>query len=129
MENMTILPLDAVARLGSDPDAEHDMYRVAIGALDEAMTASDDLVRVWLDHEPRLTGNRRADALVAAVAEHVAFHRDAEIPRWTQHPLRSLASAWYPVDLPSIRTRAYVASPVSFARRLIYIDRLDLERV
>ena len=125
---MSVLSLNDVARAGVE-FGDRDLYRAAIGALDEAMNADVASVAAWLDAEPALTGRPHADALVAAVAEHVAFHRDIEAPIWVEHAHRFLHSAWFPVDLPSIRVRAIVSSPASFARRLIYIDRIDLARV
>ncbi len=67
--------------------------------------------------------------LIAAAAEHIAFHRSLPVPRWVDGPGRVLTAAWFPVDLPSLRVRGMVTSPASFARRGVFIDRLDLERV
>jgi hypothetical protein len=71
----------------------------------------------------------RVDALLAAVAEHLAFHHRVAAPLWCLDPSRRVAAAWFPIDLPSLRVRGLVTSPASFARRGIYIDRADLDRV
>jgi hypothetical protein len=124
----SIFPLDDVARFGAE-HGDANLYRAAIGALDEGMSADLASVALWIADEPRLTSSRRADVIVAALTEHVAFHRDVAAPDWVERPERFLRSVWFPVDTPSIRVRAIVSSPASFARRLIYIDRSDLDRV
>lgn len=124
----TVWPLQSVTQSGVEY-GDDDLYRAAIGALDEAMSAQLSDLKRWLEPEPPLTGMAHADALVAAVAEHVAFHRGLDAPAWVEQPQRFLRTVWYPVDLPSIRVRARVSSPASFARRMIYIERIDLERV
>jgi hypothetical protein len=125
---VSIFPLADVAHFGA-AHGDNDLYRAAIGALDEGMRADVESLASWLAPEPTLTGNARADCIVAAIAEHVAFHRDVPSPDWADRPQRFLRSAWFPVDTPFIRVRALVSSPASFARRLIYIDRSDLDRV
>ena len=94
---MSVLSLNDVARAGVEfgdrEFGDRDLYRAAIGALDEAMNADVASVSAWLDAEPALTGRPHADALVAAVAEHVAFHRDIEAPIWVEHAHRFLHSA------------------------------------
>ena len=128
MTLVSLLPLDGVAR-GALARGHDDLYRCALGLIDEAMSAPPPDVVRWLAAEPRLTGDRRIDATFAAVAEHVAFHRDLDCPLWVEQPDRFLDRSWFPVDLPSVRVRAFVSSPASFARRLIFIDRSDLSRV
>ena len=44
-------------------------------------------------------------------------------------PGRFLPTAWFPIDLPSVRVHALVRGPAAFWRRLIFIDRSDLSRV
>lgn len=75
-----------------------------------------------LDHGPW-------SALLAGFAEHYAFWDEYEPPLWCQEPTRFLAQAWYFVDGARMRRRARVESPAAFARRLVFIDPMDLERV
>lgn len=106
-----------------------DAYRAVIGWLDEISGVGGTVVKRAIAEEPALTGEERLDALLAAAAEHAAFHADAEVPDWLSNGDRFLRSAWFPIDLPSLRVRGLVGSPASFARRGIFIDRSDLERV
>ena len=106
-----------------------DAYRAVIGWLDEISSAGATVVATAIAEAPVLTGDRRLDALLAAAAEHAAFHADADVPDWLSNDDRFLRSAWFPIDLPSLRVRGLVSSPASFARRGIFIDRSDLDRV
>lgn len=76
---------------------------------------------------PESTGSERWDAFVAALAEHLAFHHRLPCPRWTQDPQRSLTSAWFLSRLPAARAAAMETSPASFRRRVIFLDRGDLD--
>lgn len=80
-----------------------------------------------LRNTPRSTGSQRWDAFVAALAEHLAFHQRLPCPTWTADPRRSLASAWFLSNLPAARAAAMETSPASFRRRLIFLDRGDLD--
>jgi hypothetical protein len=106
-----------------------DAYRVVIGWLDEHSGVGQGTVEAAIADAPALTGDERLDALLAAAAEHAAFHADSEVPDWLSDGERFLRTAWFPIDLPSLRVRGLVSSPASFARRGIFVDRSDLERV
>jgi len=80
-----------------------------------------------LEH-PALTGDERWDALVGALAEHLAFHDAVDRPSWCTDDDRFLDAAWYWVDLPSVRRSATTNAPTAFRRRNVWIDRADLER-
>lgn len=110
-------------------DPSLDVYRLILGQIDEINQCSDAAVAASIADEPPLTGSAHADALLAALAEHVAFHRNLECPNWVYGPERFLRTAWFPVDLPSAQVIGITGSPASFARRAIFIDRRDLERV
>jgi hypothetical protein len=110
-------------------DDHGDVYRSVIGWLDEVSHETQDSLSKAIAYEPPATGDERADALLAAAAEHAAFHADVCVPDWLTKPNRFLRTAWFPIDLPSGRVRGLVTSPASFARRGIFIDRSDLDRV
>ncbi|MDP9405707.1 MAG: hypothetical protein M3O86_03775, partial [Actinomycetota bacterium] len=81
--------------------------------------------RLIADEPPPVAA--RWDALLAALAEHLAFHRRLRCPPWTQQGQRFLSTAWFLSELPAARTAALETSPASFRRRLIFLDRGDLE--
>jgi hypothetical protein len=79
--------------------------------------------------QPSAAGDPRWDALLGALAEHLAFHDAVDAPDWCTEPDRFLDHPWFWVDLPSVRRRARTGAPTAFRRRNVWIDRADLERV
>ena len=84
--------------------------------------------RALLVDQPAPTGERPWDALVGAIAEHLAFHEAVDPPEWCTEPDRFLDRPWYWVDLPSVRRRALTGAPTAFRRRNVWVNRIDLER-
>lgn len=79
-----------------------------------------------VSQEPRATGDRRFDALLAAVAERLCARHGVPGPLWTAMPERFLPRAWWVSDLPSAKLLAIKGTPASFMRRGIYLDVYDL---
>jgi hypothetical protein len=77
---------------------------------------------------PILIGDRRWDALLGALAEHLAFHDAIDPPSWCTEDDRFLDAAWYWIDLPSVRRSTTTTAPTAFRRRNVWIDRADLQR-
>lgn len=75
---------------------------------------------------PALTGDRRFDALLAAIAEDLCVHSELVPPTWVLDEIRFLDGFWWVTDLPSARARALVNSPASYRRRGVMLDRADL---
>ncbi|MBI4883853.1 MAG: helix-turn-helix domain-containing protein [Actinobacteria bacterium] len=81
---------------------------------------------------PSPLADHRWDALLAALAEHLAFHAGIRAPLWTLDDERSrLHGFWWPVhgELPSTRSAALAHSPAAFKRRLILVDGREIPRV
>jgi hypothetical protein len=76
--------------------------------------------------EPPSTGDGRYDALLAAIAEHIAARHGLPGPLWTVTVDRFLPRAWWVSTLPSARVHAVLWTPVAFRRRGVYLDRHDL---
>lgn len=77
--------------------------------------------------EPRPTGDSRYDALLAAIAEHLASRYGSPGPLWSCTLDRFLVEGpWWISPLPSGRVHAMLWTPASFRRRGIYLDRHDL---
>lgn len=111
---------------GASSDAEQ--RRFVLEFLEEYGWEPIGSRRALLETEPDPTGDARSDALLAALAEHLAYHDGATIPHWAEEPNRFLDRWWFPVNLPSARVAALVGAPASFRRRGVFIDRRDLER-
>jgi hypothetical protein len=81
-----------------------------------------------LAERPGPTGSAQWDALLGALAEHLAFHDDADIPRWVEEPDRFLDVFWFPTNTPAARADARVHAPASFLRRGVMVERRSLAR-
>jgi hypothetical protein len=96
-----------------------DDLRLARGPADTARRIEAEPDRV----------DARTDALLAAVAEHVAVHAGISVPEWTRAPGRFLDHFWWPTPTAALRARALVESPAAFRRRGIFIGATTLQRV
>lgn len=106
-----------------------DLRFVVREFLDEyGMRGRDELRASALDAEPAPLDDR-ADAYLAALAEHLARAGDLPIPAWAAGGRRSLDRMWFPGLAPGFRATALRESPVAFRRRGIFIPRGALERV
>ena len=81
-----------------------------------------------LEGPPAPTGDDKYDALLAALAEHLTYHDDLNVPDWAYDDDRFLEQWWFPVDLPAVRAEALVHSPGAFRIRGIFIGSGALDR-
>ena len=81
-----------------------------------------------LAERPRPTGDRRHDAFLGALAEHLAGIAGITRPPWTSDPDRFLEHFWFVSDVRGFRALAIAESPAAFRRRGIFISRGALER-
>lgn len=88
---------------------------------------ADDVTR-RIENEP-VHIDRRADAYLGAVAEHVAVRSGVPVPEWSRSDSRFLDQFWWPTRFVDLRARTIVESPAAFRRRGIYIGANTLERV
>lgn len=77
---------------------------------------------------PEPVGDRRFDAYLAALAEHLAIRYDLPVPPWVNEPDRFLDQWWFPTAFKSLHALALVQSPASFRRRGIFIDETEFQR-
>jgi hypothetical protein len=97
--------------------------------LDIGQRASGDELVALIADRPELTGDPRADALLAGIAEHLAATRGAPCPRWTREPDRFLDRFWFVSDVPGFRAISLAQSPMALKRRGIMWPARSLERV
>ena len=67
--------------------------------LEEYRWEPEDVQSSLLRDEPPPTGDERWDALLAAVAEHLAAQHDLAPPEWAE--MRVLQQPWFPAELKS----------------------------
>ncbi len=78
-----------------------------------------------LQKEPPPTGDDTWDALLAALAEHLAAKDGRRGPRWCED--RGLDRFWFPFNTPLARAEAIVHAPAAFRRRGVMVARNELE--
>ncbi len=78
-----------------------------------------------LRDEPPPLGDERWDALLAALAEHLAAKHDLAPPAWTES--RVLRRPWFPAELRVQRADALVRAPAAFRKHGVYLSAADLE--
>lgn len=74
-----------------------------------------------LAEAPDPTGDPRFDALLAALAEHLSARHGHPSPAWVEGQERFLHEWWFVSGLRSLHASALVQSPISFARRGVFI--------
>jgi hypothetical protein len=100
-----------------------------VDTFDLARTDGDRYASI--EWEPKLTGDRRLDALVGAIAEYLAKQsRLGRVPHWGCDPARRLDKPWFTVTSPSDAMREYLtfSSPAEFASRNIFTEERPLRR-
>lgn len=77
---------------------------------------------------PEPVGDARHDALLGALAEHIALHHDLPVPVWTRDADRFLKVWWFPSSLRGTDAMAIAQSPVAYRRRGIFIMENAFDR-
>jgi hypothetical protein len=103
-------------------------YRTVLGLHDDLVRA-DPAIRVALCvMPPPPTGDRRFDALLAALVEHDLERDRLPVPAWVSGPGRD-AGGWWVEDVPELRAAVRKATPAAFARHGVWLDAAELESV
>ena len=107
---------------GDEPLARRLIYRL-IEHYDKAnWSERADMVR----DQPERSGSVRLDALLAATVEYsCATHRVAA-PVWVNDSEYFLDQFWFVSGLKSLEADAMTHSPISYARRSIFLNRESL---
>jgi hypothetical protein len=71
--------------------------------------------------DPPSTGDARFDALLAAIAEYLCAREGVLAPTWVESQNRFLDQWWFVSGIRSLHAEAIVQSPISFARRGVFI--------
>ncbi|WP_369373211.1 hypothetical protein AB1046_05615 [Promicromonospora sp. Populi] len=80
-------------------------------------------------YRPESTGDRRWDAMLAAVAEREARRSGHAIPEWVYDNAFVLSPWWFLSPTESLRAYSLQHSAPEFAIRNIFIDAASLESV
>lgn len=81
--------------------------------------------RRLLEEVPGPTGDERWDALLGALAEHLAMRDGHAAPEWAAAP--GLRRFWFPFDTPGARAQALVHAPAAFRRRGVFVADYEID--
>lgn len=123
-EGFSVADYVAVIEDGRD---DRERYRMLIRDLPRRFHAAGRTAQAFsLQQAPKLT-RTRWDALLAAVAEHMAILHDLPIPDWVDDPERFLRIPWMPLHrLPALYATAFIDSPGAFVRHGTLVDPSEL---
>jgi len=97
--------------------------------LGQVARRSDDELASLIRKRPDPTGDRKADALLAGVAEHLAAVRGLRCPDWVLEHERFLDHFWFVSAVPGFRAVALAQTPIALKRRGIFWPARSMERV
>lgn len=107
---------------GDEPLARRLIYRF-IEHYDNSTWIQRDRM---ISQQPEGTGSVKLDALLAATVEYsCAIHR-VPAPAWVADPKYFLDHFWFVSGIRSLEADAMVNSPISYARRSIFLNRESL---
>jgi hypothetical protein len=105
---------------------EEEAKRLGFRFIETYDNAPAELRRHLVEPEPESTGDPRFDAFVAAIVEYVCA-RDFELaPAWVDHTSRFLTRWWFVSGVRALHANALVHSPISFARRGVFVSEGSL---
>ena len=100
---------------------EADAIRLAFQFVERYdRAAASDRPAMVVD-EPAPVGDPRFDALLAAVVEFCCARHHSLAPYWVDEPNRFLQRWWFVSGFRSLHADAIAHSPISFARRGVFI--------
>lgn len=125
-------PLDVVPRAVRQVGTGEDPLFVLRELLDalylwEEVRGESALAQI-IGLSPDKSSDRRFDALLAGLAEHIAVTRSLGRPRWVCAPERFLDTWWFPHARRGFDALALRDAPAAFRRRGIMIHPSMLER-
>ena len=119
---------DAFRRVIVGEQSDSERHRVLIHQLPrEFHGLSRREQAAALADPPALTGERRWDAFLAAIAEHVARLHDHPVPAWVDEPERFLDLPWVLARTRIIGHDSVLFAPGAFIRHSVLPDPLDLD--
>jgi hypothetical protein len=95
--------------------------RLAFRFVEQFDKADQSDRRRMVEIAPLPTGDRRYDALLAALVEYCCVRHDMPSPAWVDDPSRFLEEWWFVSGIRSLHANAVVHSPISFKRRGVFI--------
>ena len=105
-------------------------FGVALKSFPDEFYLTGDERQSTNEQEPSLIGDKRVDAYIGAVGEHLAqrWHLH-HIPQWTSKKEWFVDWPWFPDgESPKLKMILLMESPIAFRRRDIYTEAEPLRR-
>jgi hypothetical protein len=126
----------AIREVAQRVNAGHAPFRYALAEmLDEVYKMPPAVLRFALAFEPEPLNPENEDyefwqdAYLAGVAEHLARGAGLPVPVWVEEPGRFLERPYFANGgLESLKAMLLAESPVSFRRRMIFVEGRPLRR-
>ncbi|MHB1533317.1 MAG: hypothetical protein ACYC1D_01640 [Acidimicrobiales bacterium] len=115
------------AALAGGEDGEP--WRWLLQFVDDFRGSSSAGRAILVEAVPPVTGDRRYDAAIAALVEHLCAGAGMVAPAWTGDPERFAEPWWFVAGLPGYRAAALRDSPISFKRHGVFVTKEAFERV
>ncbi len=94
----------------------------------ERYDKSDWETRARITHEqPDTTGSNRYDALLAGIVEYACASHGVVAPNWVNDQTYFLDQWWFVSGMITLHANALVHSPISLARRGVFVTEGALE--
>jgi hypothetical protein len=124
----TMKPSDSAARIAdavrvalSRGVGEAEPRRIVLDFVPQFDAAPPEERATLVNEQPPSTGDPRYDALLGALVEHLCLRSGTPIPAWVEDPDRFIETWWFVSGLRRLHASALVQSPISFARRGVFI--------
>lgn len=104
-------------------------WRRLLDFVDDFRGSSIPGKRSLVEHQPKLCGDRRMDAAVAALVEFLCTEAGLASPAWTDEAERFAEPWWFVAGLPGFEAMALRDSPIAFARHGVFVNEGAFDRV
>ncbi len=121
---------ETLARVAERTFAGEDFHHATREFLGEFPFRLDDEARsAGISERPEPTGDRRYDACLGALAEHIAAIYGIERPAWSVEPGRFLETWWFVSEVPGFRAISISQAPAAFVKHGVFLPERSLHRV
>lgn len=119
---------DTLAEVSSRRSEGDEAYRIALAQYLDNFYVNPARRQAMIDPEPPATGAALQDAMLGAIAEHLARRWDLVIPAWTEAGFRFLHRPHFATPIEALKATLLAQSPIAFRRRMIFVEHEPLRR-
>lgn len=113
----------------SNPAREDAAFRAILDLRDALLRTEPEQALALVADRPGSTGDRRFDALLAAVVEDACARLGAPPPSWTQEAERFVKPFWYLSEVDGLHWWEFSTAPGAFVRHGVLAAEEELQSV